>query len=198
MGTDRIPRRAGHVRTLDRIPCRWCGRMPENGRRTFCSEVCVHEHKLRTQPEYAARCVLKRDHGVCSACGRDCLRLMADLQKAALEAARERANESHVCRESWWNPRAWRSCGHPECVEMEAQNVLRALGPERLIPDLLDQHGIRKKWRTLRYRLWEMDHILPVVEGGGDCGLDNLRTLCRWCHQKATNELAGRRKARRA
>lgn len=31
-------------------------------------------------------------------------------------------------------------------------------------------------------RFWEMDHILPVAAGGGGCGLDNLQTLCRWCH----------------
>jgi hypothetical protein len=40
---------------------------------------------------------------------------------------------------------------------------------------------------------WQMDHILPVVEGGGECGLDNLRTLCYICHQRVTAELAKRR-----
>jgi hypothetical protein len=30
--------------------------------------------------------------------------------------------------------------------------------------------------------LWDMDHILPVYEGGGCCGMENLRTLCIWCH----------------
>ena len=38
--------------------------------------------------------------------------------------------------------------------------------------------------------LWEMDHIVPVVHGGGGCGLSNLRTLCRVCHGKATKALA--------
>ena len=37
-----------------------------------------------------------------------------------------------------------------------------------------------------------MDHIVPVVHGGGGaCGLDNLRTLCRACHHRATARLAG-------
>ncbi len=40
--------------------------------------------------------------------------------------------------------------------------------------------------------LWEMDHILPVSEGGGLCGLDNLRTVCHRCHGNATRELRGR------
>ncbi len=39
---------------------------------------------------------------------------------------------------------------------------------------------------------WEMDHIVPVSEGGGVCGLDNLRTLCHWCHGEATTNLRRR------
>jgi len=42
---------------------------------------------------------------------------------------------------------------------------------------------------------WEMDHILPVVEGGGLCGMDNLQTLCVPCHRAETKELAARRAA---
>ncbi len=44
---------------------------------------------------------------------------------------------------------------------------------------------------------WEMDHIIPVVEGGGACGLENLRTLCRPCHVAATKLLTLRRCALR-
>lgn len=29
---------------------------------------------------------------------------------------------------------------------------------------------------------WQVDHIRAVVEGGGGCGLENLRTLCVPCH----------------
>lgn len=39
---------------------------------------------------------------------------------------------------------------------------------------------------------WEADHIVPVVEGGGECGLDNYRTLCIPCHKKVTAELRAR------
>lgn len=43
------------------------------------------------------------------------------------------------------------------------------------------------------YRVpYDIDHIIPVVEGGGLCGLDNLRTLCIPCHKKETKILAGR------
>lgn len=50
--------------------------------------------------------------------------------------------------------------------------------------------------RTNRARgtgdLWQADHILPVVEGGGESGLDNLRTLCTKCHREATAALRKR------
>jgi len=40
---------------------------------------------------------------------------------------------------------------------------------------------------------YEIDHVTPVVEGGGCCGLDGLRTLCFACHRVETKKLAGRR-----
>lgn len=43
-----------------------------------------------------------------------------------------------------------------------------------------------------RQRFWDADHIVPVVEGGGGCGLDGYRTLCLWCHKTVTAELAQR------
>lgn len=43
-----------------------------------------------------------------------------------------------------------------------------------------------------RKSLWDADHILPVREGGGECDLDNIRTLCLRCHRAATAELRTR------
>jgi hypothetical protein len=34
--------------------------------------------------------------------------------------------------------------------------------------------------------LWDADHIIPVQYGGGECGLDNIRTLCISCHKIIT------------
>lgn len=45
----------------------------------------------------------------------------------------------------------------------------------------------RKIWkRKFGGGLWDADHILPVKNGGGCCGLDNLRTLCIPCHKNIT------------
>lgn len=39
---------------------------------------------------------------------------------------------------------------------------------------------------------WQADHIQAVAEGGGSCGLDNLRTLCTPCHKTETDKLRAR------
>jgi 5-methylcytosine-specific restriction endonuclease McrA len=39
---------------------------------------------------------------------------------------------------------------------------------------------------------WQADHILAVAEGGGDCGLENLQTLCAPCHKLETEKLRSR------
>jgi 5-methylcytosine-specific restriction enzyme A len=45
---------------------------------------------------------------------------------------------------------------------------------------------------TGRENLWDADHIVSVAEGGGECSLENLRTLCIWCHQNETAKLRRR------
>ncbi len=51
--------------------------------------------------------------------------------------------------------------------------------------------------RLGRKSLWDADHIVPVIEGGGECDLDNLRTLCVHCHRVVTAALRARRQAAR-
>jgi len=36
---------------------------------------------------------------------------------------------------------------------------------------------------------------VPVADGGGECGLDNYRLLCRQCHVKVTGEWRKTREA---
>jgi 5-methylcytosine-specific restriction endonuclease McrA len=51
-----------------------------------------------------------------------------------------------------------------------------------------------EKWGLAgRKSLWDADHIVPVVEGGGECDLSNMRTLCLKCHRIHTASLRTRR-----
>jgi 5-methylcytosine-specific restriction endonuclease McrA len=47
-------------------------------------------------------------------------------------------------------------------------------------------------------RKWEADHIVPVADGGGECGLENYRLLCRPCHVRVTLEWRASRPSRAA
>ena len=44
-------------------------------RRTFCSEECVHEWRLRSSTSYLRECILARDRGICALCGIDTIAL---------------------------------------------------------------------------------------------------------------------------
>ena len=47
----------------------------------------------------------------------------------------------------------------------------------------------RKIWKRKHGGgLWDADHIVPVKDGGGQCGMDNLRTLCIKCHKNVTKK----------
>lgn len=126
-----------------RALCRWCGLEVPARRFTFCSEWCVHEWRLRTDPGYLREQVLARDRGVCAICRID--------TKAAYAGLR------------------------------------RSRGVHR--QKLLEKWGLN---RLSRKSLWDADHILPVAEGGGECDLENLRTLCLICHRGQTQELRRR------
>src|SRR5579871_5136773 len=70
--------------------CRWCNLEVPKGRATFCSEWCVDEWKLRTNPGYVREKVLERDRGICALCGTDCNAAFLHLKRLR-GAARERA-----------------------------------------------------------------------------------------------------------
>lgn len=129
--------------------CRWCGTEVQPPRRTFCSNNCVHEWRLRSDPGYLRDRVSERDKGVCAVCGRDTTALEREL--------RELRRESYS---------AWR----------QRRKEL----------------GLGSRTRSL----WDADHVVPVIEGGGDCDLSNIRTLCIPCHKRATKELRARLKTK--
>lgn len=177
--TNRIPKAAGWIDDLKELPtgpsgrplCRYCGTETKPPRKTFCSDPCVHEWKLRTQPSYQARHVLARDKGVCRTCGLDCLATLKELRDLR-----------RACRIEKWGQRA---------VGIDDIDLPGDVHLDRFTARC-DELALPKHLRGLCRRLWEMDHETPVVEGGGSCGLDNLRTLCYRCHKAVTAELRKR------
>jgi len=125
--------------------CRWCDlEIIAKRRRTFCSDYCVHQWRMRTDPGYLRDHVFARDRGRCALCGIDTV--------AAYNALKR------------------------------SRGAARTAG--------LSLYGM--KTISSRRSLWDADHILPVAEGGGQCDLDNLRTLCLLCHREVTRSLRAR------
>lgn len=58
--------------------------------------------------------------------------------------------------------------------------------------DLSRRLGVSKSfWSFLgalkvkqRSTFWDADHRLAVADGGGECDLTNMQTLCIWCHRE--------------
>ena len=92
----------------ERGPCRWCKGPVSGRRRTFCSDGCVHEWRLRSSTSYLRDCVLERDRGVCALCGFDTVRERRRVMRLPF-AARMREIRAliehgliHRTRRSWW------------------------------------------------------------------------------------------------
>src|SRR5258705_8277587 len=63
--------------------CRWCDlEIIAKRRRTFCSDYCVHQWRLRTDPGYLRDQVFARDHGICAVCHIDTIAAYNALKRA--------------------------------------------------------------------------------------------------------------------
>ncbi len=63
--------------------CRWCQlEILAPRRRTFCSDFCVHQWRLRSDPGYLRDQVFARDRGTCALCSTDTVGAYADLKRS--------------------------------------------------------------------------------------------------------------------
>ena len=63
--------------------CRFCKREVAPPRKTFCSDACIHEWKLRSSSKYLRKFVYERDLGICVKCGTDTRFVRIELENAA-------------------------------------------------------------------------------------------------------------------
>jgi 5-methylcytosine-specific restriction endonuclease McrA len=151
--------------------CGWCNAVLTGRRTRWCSDECVDEWMIRRDPSWAARKVWRRDRGVCALCGTDTERQRQAFQRLA----------------HWGSARYHERRGYiPGSRTTHRANLYgaRCLAARKYGVPISRVPG--PNW-------WDCDHIVPVVEGGGGCGLDNLRTLCIPCHKSETAKLAARR-----
>ena len=167
--------------------CRWCKTEVKPPRRTFCSEQCIEQWQIRSNPGYAKQKVLKRDKGVCCLCGIDCVALIQQFQEHIEYGRRQGYFYLLPTLPADAILRIDELINNSTTMRQEQRDRMVRLS--RLIGQYpWAYRAVRGRRRTL----WDMDHVKPVVEGGGQCGLDNLRTLCISCHLDETKKLRKR------
>lgn len=168
-----------------------CGEVPKPPRRTWFSDACVDAWKLKNDPSHVRRLVFERDRGICALCGCDAEATYRAWQEYHRDAGRLAAWLLNAYR---WNVE-WDRCGgrfrfrdQPPVTAREQAAYRRAI---------VAKYGPAGAWTPGRRTAWDADHIVPVCRGGGQCGLENYRTLCVPCHKRETARLAAERAAER-
>lgn len=181
MSTNRRSQRAGWLNYAEAprgprgfVLCRQCGVECAGPRRTFCGQACVHAWKLKSDPAYMRRRVFERDRGVCQRCGLDTVEAKNIFESLRWSDDVEPLTEAELAMTKKWRDAWWREAALSGRYTICCRARLIGFDPSR------------QTW-------WDADHVLPVVEGGGECDLSNMRTLCQPCHKDATKALARRR-----
>jgi 5-methylcytosine-specific restriction enzyme A len=149
--------------------CRWCRSPLDRRSIAWCSDECADEFWIRVSRNHVERVVYGRDKGVCGSCGLDTEQLLRIIDRLRIRSER----------------RQFRFGKYREPTDLDAARW------ERVRAELAARgYGLVDRWHTPR--LWEADHVVAVMEGGGCCGLENYRTLCIPCHRRETRELRRR------
>lgn len=150
--------------------CRWCGVRVKPPKRTWCSDLCVHSYRVRSDSGYVRGCIRRRDRDLLDYnTGRIVLSFALEdwpeedgELRDELKRAAQLQDEALRTTAAWWG-----------------------------VPSITPFCRVHRS-------LWEADHVLAVEEGGGCCDLAGFETLCLRCHKDKTATHASRRAARNA
>ncbi len=184
------------LKVLNGESCIWCGGLLHNislceGVKSFyCSQECAIEGRLRRGGMYSSTRIRSQlfslESGICQLCHVD-------------------ANGKFFIITFIINK--YESLIYPPpcfCLKALFLRMSALQPPERLNALMNANWTLPKSSKALQNLLqnpkegdfWQADHIKAVAEGGGSCGLENLRTLCTPCHQQETEKLRHRLKTK--
>jgi len=171
-----------------------CGLIPKPPRRNWFSNACVEWWRERNDPGYIRQQVLKRDKGICAECKLDCVALQKSVRhaKEVLRASWPDSGSRKFRKDGNWNKPFLRE-KYNRCLVIWQRWKSKRLQAAR---NRLERYRAQG-WDLHRKTFWDAEHSTPVIEGGGQCSLDLILTLCTSCHKKSTKALAKRRAERR-
>jgi len=189
---DWIQQHGHHLRSLDaarlrrelrreRRTCTWCGEPVGRGRTTWCSQACVEAFQLRCDPQSIRRHIEQTRPLVCAICGRD----IAWLKNLHLRASLAHTADYHIDQPCYHPGHTWDKRWMNRRGRKNRRRIARWARLGRRLAQWLARRGLTG--------IWEADHIVPVVEGGGLAPPDGYRCLCIPCHRAETAALAARR-----
>ncbi|KAH9722052.1 hypothetical protein KPL70_006605 [Citrus sinensis] len=139
----------------------------------FCNFDCYEEYRLRTSGRFLREELFRIEHGVCTNCQLDCHKLVKHIKPLSLEQRRK-----YIVRVA------------PNVASRQNISqiilVLISCRLEKLVNDPTEANA------------WHADHVVPVYRGGGECRLENMRTLCVACHYNVTTAQCAERRSTRA
>lgn len=150
-------------------------------------------HRIHPEAGWVDPSLLPRGpegRGLCRQCGREVPRKRRTFcGDACVEAWRLKSDPSFLRSRVWK-----RDKGRCARCGLRTRDLERAIA---LLRQVLQRTGHPRVYGTIRQALkiqsrsslWDADHIRPVVQDGGGCGLENMQTLCLWCHREKTSSM---------
>eukprot|EP00439_Symbiodinium_sp_Y106_P026977 s3964_g3.t1 len=131
----------------------------------FCAGPCRALYFGKRSGTSLRRQLFELERGVCQRCGLDCHGLWQNLKSS----------------KSSWPEKLRRMAAESKSAQSAALHTLLSY-LTRFDTESQDDFNLTEG------SLWQADHILPVWQGGGTCGLENMQTLCASCHSLKTSE----------
>lgn len=161
-----------------------CGQKPTGRRTSWFSQACVERYLIANDPGWVRNRLEEIHKGICANCKVDTARI----QRKA-----RRRHSPNVGHERFWRGSVVDRARYCRALAIFNRWQVRLEQARQNYRTRLAAQG----WtlRRLDYgSAWDVDHVVAVVEGGGQpTSLDDYQPLCHPCHKRKTAELAARR-----